>query len=82
MSASGRVCEITNGRFVEAKQEKRWLAVRLLWSNPAGRFGSISRVRRVGSNDRDASTTDVREPNSSAPSVVVADVHLLQFRGI
>ena len=30
MSASGRVCEITNGRFVEAKHEKRWLAVRLL----------------------------------------------------
>jgi hypothetical protein len=36
----GRVCEITNGRFVEAKQEKRWLAVRLLRSNPAGGFGS------------------------------------------
>ncbi len=42
MSASGRVCEITNGRFVEAKHEKRWLAVRLLRSNPAGRFGSDS----------------------------------------
>ena len=42
MSASGRVCEITNGRFVEAKHEKRWLAVRLLRSKPAGRFGSIS----------------------------------------
>jgi hypothetical protein len=40
MSASGRVCEITNGRFVEAKHEKRWLAVRLLRSKPAGRFGS------------------------------------------
>jgi hypothetical protein len=38
--ASGRVCEITNGRFVNAKQEKRWLAVRLLWSNPAVGFGS------------------------------------------
>jgi len=35
-----RVCGITNGRFVEAEQEWRWLAVRLLWSNPAGRFGS------------------------------------------
>lgn len=42
MSASGRVCEITNGRFVEAKHEKRWLAVRLLRSKPAGRFGSIA----------------------------------------
>jgi len=42
MSASGRVCEITNGRFVEAKHEKRWLAVRLLRSKPAGRFGSLA----------------------------------------
>jgi hypothetical protein len=33
------VCEITNGRFVEAKQEKSWLAVGPLWSNPAGRLG-------------------------------------------
>lgn len=49
MSASGRVCEITNGRFVEAKHEKRWLAVRLLRSKPAGRFGSASagRVREL-----------------------------------
>lgn len=46
MSASGRVCEITNGRFVEAKHEKRWLAVRLLRSKPAGRFGSGVPVRR------------------------------------
>lgn len=45
MSASGRVCEITNGRFVEAKHEKRWLAVRLLRSKPAGRFGSIAGLR-------------------------------------
>ena len=45
MSASGRVCEITNGRFVEAKHEKRWLAVRLLRSKPAGRFGSSSACR-------------------------------------
>ncbi|MDH5538566.1 MAG: hypothetical protein OEY03_04105 [Rhizobacter sp.] len=34
------MCETTNGRFVEAKQEGRWFAVRLHWSNPAGRFGS------------------------------------------
>lgn len=45
MSASGRVCEITNGRFVEAKHEKRWLAVRLLRSKPAGRFGSAAPAR-------------------------------------
>jgi hypothetical protein len=31
-----------NGRFVEAKQEKRWLALRPLWSDPVGRFGSVS----------------------------------------
>ena len=48
MSASGRVCEITNGRFVEAKHEKRWLAVRLLRSNPAGRFGSSTAGRPGG----------------------------------
>jgi hypothetical protein len=33
---------MTNVSFVEAKQENRWLTVRLLWSNPAGRFGSIA----------------------------------------
>ena len=53
MSASGRVCEITNGRFVEAKHEKRWLAVRLLRSKPAGRFGSISYSQGGRSNDRE-----------------------------
>jgi hypothetical protein len=44
--ASGRVCEITNGRFVDAKQEKQWLAVRPLWSDPAGEFGSAASVRK------------------------------------
>jgi len=44
-SASGRVCEIPNGRFVEAKQENQWLDVRLLWSNPDGGFGSVPPVR-------------------------------------
>ena len=47
MSASGRVCEITNGRFVEAKHEKRWLAVRLLRSKPAGRFGSLAAGEQI-----------------------------------
>lgn len=37
---NGRVCEVTSGCFVEAQQEKRWLTVGLLWSDPAGRFGS------------------------------------------
>ena len=40
MPALGRVREVTNGCFVEAEQEKRWLCVRLLWSSPAGRYGS------------------------------------------
>jgi hypothetical protein len=38
------VCEITNGRFVEAKQEESWLAVGPLWSNLAGRSGSASDI--------------------------------------
>lgn len=65
MSASGRVCEITNGRFVEAKHEKRWLAVRLLRSNPAGRFGSF---RVNGPGDLlavDRSLTDGPAPRRS-----------------
>lgn len=53
MSASGRVCEITNGRFVEAKHEKRWLAVRLLRSKPAGRFGREAPVRPSGQRSLD-----------------------------
>jgi hypothetical protein len=51
MSASGRVCEITNGRFVEAKHEKRWLAVRLLRSKPAGRFGSRRHVPKKAEHE-------------------------------
>jgi hypothetical protein len=43
----GRVCEVTSGCFVEAKQEKRWLAVRPLWSDPAGRFGSAAPFRSL-----------------------------------
>lgn len=42
----GRVCEVTSGCFIEAKQEKRWLAVRPLRSDPAGRSGSKVPVRR------------------------------------
>jgi hypothetical protein len=36
----GRVQEITNGRFVEAKRKGRGFAVRLLCSDLDGRFGS------------------------------------------
>ena len=45
MSLDGRVCEVTNGSFAVAKQENRWPAVRLLWSSPAGRFGSATACR-------------------------------------
>lgn len=34
----GRVCEITTDRFVDAKQEWRWFAVRLLCSDLVDRF--------------------------------------------
>ena len=39
-SGYGRVCEVTSGGFVEAKQEKRWLAIGPLWSDLADRNGS------------------------------------------
>ena len=42
MAVHGRLCEVTSGRFVEAKQVERRLSDRLLWSNPAGRFGSTA----------------------------------------
>lgn len=41
MTGSGRVCEITSGRFVEAKQETRLLGVQLLRRSVTGRSGSI-----------------------------------------
>ena len=66
MSASGRVCEITNGRFVEAKHEKRWLAVRLLRSKPAGRFGSFWYSQGGRSNDLDLSTAALRAGSANA----------------
>lgn len=44
MAACGRVCD-PNGSFAEAKQENRWLAVRPLWSELAGRFGSVPAIQ-------------------------------------
>ena len=61
-SAPGRVCEITNGRFVEAKQEKRWLSVWPLWSNPAGRLGRYYQFELCGSSRRH------REPRLQWPT--------------
>jgi hypothetical protein len=50
--APGRVCEVTSGCFVEAKQEKRWPAVRPLWNELADRYGSYPDVRSSRSNGR------------------------------
>jgi hypothetical protein len=60
----GRVCEITNGGFVEAKQENRWLAVRPLWSNPAGRYGSATSVDSRGLQPFDQSMLPAGAQNS------------------
>jgi len=40
MTGSGRLLEVTNGGFVDAKREKPRLSVRQLWGNPTGGFGS------------------------------------------
>ena len=39
-SAIGRLPEVTNGRFVEAKLEKPALSIGQLWRSPTGGFGS------------------------------------------
>lgn len=41
----GRVCEVTNGRFVEAKLEKPALGIRQLWRSMTGGYGSIAPLR-------------------------------------
>ena len=41
MSVGGRLLEVTNGGFVDAKREKPRLSVGQLWGNPTGGFGSI-----------------------------------------
>jgi len=40
ISAHGRLPEVTNGSFVDAKLEKPRLSVGQLWRNPTGGFGS------------------------------------------
>jgi hypothetical protein len=40
MPGIGRVPEVTNGRFVDAKHEKPGLRVGQLWRNPTGEYGS------------------------------------------
>ena len=44
--APGRLPEVTNGRFVEAKLEKPALSIGQLWRSPTGGYGS-SRVPGV-----------------------------------
>ena len=41
-------------------------------------FGSISRIQRMGPNDRDVRTADLRASALSAPFVAIADVRVLQ----
>ena len=38
----GRLPEDTNGRFVEAKVEKRAVSIGQLWRSPTGWYGSIA----------------------------------------
>ena len=46
MSVGGRLLEVTNGGFVDAKREKPRLSVGQLWGNPTGGFGSLLPVDR------------------------------------
>jgi hypothetical protein len=65
----GRVCESTNGHFADAKLERRWLPGRLLWSDPAGTFGSAASGRdfRMQSFNRDRVAVGGREPRMTHP---------------
>jgi hypothetical protein len=47
MSASGRLLEVANGGFVDAKLEKPRLSVGQLWGIPTGGFGSEPVIRRA-----------------------------------
>lgn len=40
MTPPGRLLEVTNDCFVDAKREKPRLSVGQLWENPTGGFGS------------------------------------------
>jgi hypothetical protein len=44
MTGSGRLLEVTNGGFVDAKREKPRLSVGQLWGNPTGGFGSTAEL--------------------------------------
>jgi len=46
VSAYGRLLEVTNGGFVDAKREEPRLSVGQLWGNPTGGFGSLFPVQR------------------------------------
>jgi hypothetical protein len=40
-SAVGRLTEVTNGRFVEAKHEEPALSIGQLWRSPTGGYGRV-----------------------------------------
>ena len=48
LTGSGRVCEVTNGRFVEAKLEKSALSIGQLWRSPTGRNESMAVRDQLG----------------------------------
>ena len=70
-AAHGRLLEVTNGGFVDAKREKPRLSVGQLWGNPTGGFGSGAPVRglRMQSFSRDPLPGDGGHPRTTAVSV-------------
>jgi hypothetical protein len=80
MTGSGRLLEVTNGGFVDAKREKPRLSVGQLWGNPTGGFGSArdSRVSDLAagkltpnSSDRIADVRGRQCPTQSSHSLAV-----------
>jgi hypothetical protein len=71
-AACGRLPEVTNGCFVEAKHEKPALSNGQLWRNPKVGSGSIAHIRHDDLNDRDVGTADLRESNHGVPYVARA----------
>lgn len=67
-SGYGRLPEVTNGFFVEAKHEKPALSIGQLWRNPKGGSGSGVPVRAAG---KQSSEQRVR------PAVTRGQLHLV-----
>ena len=73
MTGDGRVRGITNGCFVEAKQERLWIAVWLLRSNPAGGFGSKAGPGSFDCVALNRSATSVRRGTAGRQHGVAAE---------